>query len=76
MAFLRRVTPMRTRAESLRWGKRRALGESSPFVSPPAVPQALGPIATEGRSKLVASDVRVLNEVSAEHDVQHRLRAS
>jgi hypothetical protein len=34
MAFRRRVTPIRTRAETLRWGKRQGLGESSHSFHP------------------------------------------
>ena len=34
MAFRRRVRPIRTRAETLRWGKRQGLGESSHSFRP------------------------------------------
>jgi hypothetical protein len=65
MAFRRRVTLMRTRAETLRRGSVRGSGRA-PIRFTPAVPQALGPYLDRGQSKLVADDFRcVLNDFEA-----------
>ena len=70
MAFRRRVTPMRTGAETLRWGSVRGSGRAPNSFHPCGAASAR-PHRDRGQSKLVLGDVGVvLNEVSAEHDVQ------
>jgi hypothetical protein len=59
MAFRGPVTPMRTGAETLRWGSVRGLGESSQFVSPLRCRKRSAPTGTEDQSKLVPGDVGV-----------------
>jgi hypothetical protein len=49
MAFPRQVTLMRTRAEMLRRGSVRGSGRA-PIRFTPAVPQALGPTASEDKA--------------------------
>jgi hypothetical protein len=70
MAFRRWVTPMRTGAETLRWGSVRGSGRAPSSFHPCGAASAR-PHRDRGQSKLVPGDVGVvLNEVTAEHDVQ------
>src|SRR5437870_928302 len=50
MAFRRRVRPIRTRAETLRWGKRQGLGESSHSFRPCGAARAR-PYRDRGQAK-------------------------
>src|SRR5438552_11943031 len=69
MALRRRVTPIEDWAETLRRGSVRGSGEL-PIRSTPAVPQALGPTATEDKASSSPATSGVLNKVSAQHNVQ------